>query len=74
MKGSNNGSAKLSASDLRRQRRHFTRQHKVAIVKQHWIDGLVVSDLCDKYQVRASPNRIVACRASSAAGGGRRRL
>ena len=44
MKALNNGSAK-------RERRHFTGQQKVAIVKQHLVDGLAVSDLCDKHQI-----------------------
>ena len=44
MKGSNNGSAK-------RERRHFTGQQKVALVKQHLVDGVAVSDLCDKHQI-----------------------
>ena len=44
MKVSNNGSAK-------RERRHFTSQQKVAIVKQHLVEGVAVSDLCDKHQI-----------------------
>lgn len=44
MKVSNNGSAK-------RERRHFTGQQKVSIVKQHLVDGIAVSDLCDRYQI-----------------------
>ncbi len=44
MKGSSNGFAK-------RERRHFTGQQKVSIVKQHLVDGMAVSDLCDKHQI-----------------------
>ena len=35
----------------RRQRRHFTAQQKVAIVKRHLVDGTPVSDLCDEHQI-----------------------
>jgi len=51
MKASNNGSAKPATADLRRERRHFTGLQKVAIVKQHLVDGMAVSDLCDKHQI-----------------------
>ena len=51
MKASNNGSAKPATADLRRERRHFTGQQKVALVKQHLVDGMAVSDLCDKHQI-----------------------
>ncbi len=51
MKASNNGSAKPATADLRRERRHFTPPQKVALVKQHLIDGMAVSDLCDKHQI-----------------------
>ena len=44
MNETSNGSGK-------RERRHFTGQQKVAIVKQHLVDGLAVSDLCDKHQI-----------------------
>ncbi len=37
MKASNIGSAKPATSDLRRERRHFTGQQKVSIVKQHLV-------------------------------------
>lgn len=30
-----------------RERRHFTPQQKVAIVKRHLVDGVAISDLCD---------------------------
>lgn len=44
MKGSGNGSAK-------RERRRFSSQQKVSIVKQHLVDGMAVSDLCDKHRI-----------------------
>ena len=44
MKVSNNGSAK-------REWLHFTGLQEVAILKQHLVDGVAVSDLCDKYQI-----------------------
>jgi transposase-like protein len=33
------------------QRRQFTPAQKVAIVKQHLVDGVPISDLCDKHQI-----------------------
>lgn len=44
MKDSKNDSGK-------RQRRHFTSQQKAVIVKAHLVDGIAVSDLCDKHQI-----------------------
>ena len=44
MKDPNYGSAK-------RQRRHFTGRQKSSIVKQHLVNGIAVSDLCDMHQV-----------------------
>jgi|SRR6478735_3158861 transposase len=35
----------------RRERRHFTPEQKVAIVKRHLVDGVPVSDLCDEHQL-----------------------
>jgi len=35
-----------------RERRHFTPQQKVAIVKAHLVDGVPISDLCDKHQLQ----------------------
>ncbi len=34
-----------------RQRRHFTDEQKVAIVKRHLIDKESVSDLCDEFKI-----------------------
>ena len=47
MNESQNGSAK-------RERRHFSAQQKVAIVKAHLVDGVPISDLCDKYQIQVA--------------------
>lgn len=37
-----------------RQRRQFTPEQKVAIVKRHLVDGVPVSDLCDEHQILAT--------------------
>ena len=37
-----------------KQRRHFTAEQKLAIVKQHLVDKVPVSDLCDKHQILAT--------------------
>jgi transposase len=34
-----------------RERRHFTAEQKVAIVKRHLIDRVSISDLCDQHQI-----------------------
>ena len=34
-----------------RERRHFTPQQKVAIVKRHLVDGVPISDLCDQHHL-----------------------
>ena len=34
-----------------RERRHFTPQQKVAIVKRHLVDGVPISDLCDEHHL-----------------------
>ena len=34
-----------------RERRHFTPQQKVAIVKRHLVDGVPISDLCDAHDI-----------------------
>ena len=49
MNASENGS--MDNGSPRRERRHFTAQQKVAIVKQHLVDGVPVSDLCDQHQL-----------------------
>lgn len=48
MNASQNG-AESGAS--RRERRHFSAEQKVAIVKRHLVDGVPVSDLCDKHKI-----------------------
>ena len=35
-----------------RERRHFSPQQKVAIVKQHLVDGASISDLCDRHHIQ----------------------
>jgi transposase len=35
----------------RRERRHFTAEQKVVIVKRHLVDGVPVSDLCDQHDI-----------------------
>ncbi len=47
MNSSPNGSQK-------RERRHFTAQQKAAIVKAHLVDGVPISDLCDKHQIQVA--------------------
>ena len=41
----------LNQVSPRRERRNFTPQQKVAIVKRHLVDGVPVSDLCDEHQL-----------------------
>ena len=35
-----------------RERRHFSPQQKVTIVKQHLVDGMPISDLCDRHHLQ----------------------
>jgi transposase-like protein len=35
-----------------RERRHFTPQQKVAIVKEHLVDGVAISELCDRHRIQ----------------------
>ena len=35
-----------------RERRHFTPQQKVAIVKRHLVDGVPISELCDEHHIQ----------------------
>jgi hypothetical protein len=46
--GSRNGSSK-------RERRHFSPQQKVAIVKAHLVDGVAISRLCDEHPIQPTP-------------------
>ena len=41
----------VSGGSPKRPRRHFSGQQKVAIVKAHLVDGVAISDLCDKHQI-----------------------
>jgi transposase len=36
----------------RQQRRHFSPDEKVAIVKRHLVDGVPISNLCDEYRIQ----------------------
>jgi transposase len=36
---------------MTRQRRHFTAQHKVAVLREHFLDKVPVSDLCEKHGI-----------------------
>ena len=36
------------------KRRNLTPQQKVAIVREHLIDGIPISDLCDKHHIHAT--------------------
>ena len=44
-----------SSNDSTRQRRHFSDQEKVAIIKRHLVDKVPVSDLCD--ELKLYPNQ-----------------
>jgi transposase len=35
-----------------RERRHFTPEQKVAVVKRHLVDGVPISDLCDQCHIQ----------------------
>jgi transposase-like protein len=35
-----------------RERRHFSPGQKVAILKQHLVDGAPISDLCDRHHIQ----------------------
>lgn len=45
MHSQNNGSS-------RRERRNFSAEQKVVIVKRHLVDGVPISDLCDEFQIQ----------------------
>jgi transposase-like protein len=49
MTASQNGST--DNGSRRRERRHFTAEQKVAIVKRHLVDEVPVSDLCEEFQL-----------------------
>lgn len=37
---------------MRKKRRNYTAQEKVAILKRHLVDQVPISDLCDEYQLQ----------------------
>lgn len=37
---------------MRKQRKNYTGQEKVAILKRHLVDQVPISDLCDEYQLQ----------------------
>ncbi len=37
---------------MRKKRKNYTAQEKVAILKRHLVDKIPVSDLCDQYQLK----------------------
>ena len=39
-------------NESKRERRYFSPEQKVAIVKQHLVDGKPVSELCDEHQIQ----------------------
>src|SRR3990172_6038552 len=47
-----NGSNSRESQTGRGGRRHFSPQQKVAIVKEHLVDGVPISDLCDKHHLQ----------------------
>ena len=36
---------------MTRQRRHFTPEQKVGVLREHFLDKVPVSDLCEKYGI-----------------------
>ncbi len=49
--GNSAGNSSSGHGSPRRERRHFTAQQKVALIKRHLVDGVPVSDLCDEHQL-----------------------
>ncbi len=45
-------SRQSSGQDPKPERRHLSPEQKVAIVKQHLIDNIAVSDLCEQHQIQ----------------------
>jgi transposase-like protein len=33
---------------MKKQRKHYTREEKVAILRRHLVEGVPISDLCDE--------------------------
>jgi transposase-like protein len=42
----------IQKDSLKRERRHLSGQQKVAIVKAHLVDGIPISDLCDRHHIQ----------------------
>jgi transposase-like protein len=40
---------------MKKQRKHYTPEEKVAILRRHLVEGVPISDLCD--ELRLQPNR-----------------
>ncbi len=36
---------------MTRQRRHYSPEQKVAILRQHFLDNVPISDLCEQYGI-----------------------
>jgi transposase-like protein len=36
-------------------RRHFTAEQKIAILRQHLLEGVPISTLCDQHQINPTP-------------------
>ena len=52
MNGSNDDSVRPAKNrSSRRERRQFTAEQKVALVKRHLVDGVPISELCDAEQI-----------------------
>ena len=39
---------------MTRQRRHFTAEQKVAVLREHFLDKVPVSDLCEKHGINVT--------------------
>ena len=39
---------------MRKPRKHYSPEEKVAILRRHLLDGIPVSNLCDEYQLQAN--------------------
>ena len=44
----------MSNSKKQRKRRRFSGQEKIAIIRQHLIEGVSVSDICDEYSLNVN--------------------
>ena len=42
---------------MKKQRKHYTREEKVAILRRHLVEGVPISDLCDEWGLQ--PNRVL---------------